>query len=625
MSDAVLPLHIRRSSSSTTTARIHPPPTPTKSREAFYSDDMPPQMKMEASTSGPSREEHLPIDPELQSRPEGCMGRLPRLTWLFSAYILTGVIAVTWLIYCCVRYTRAIQVYKDDPIRFHYTLIFAALSFFSLAIIVVNLCVVSMGVKLTNLSHAVDQCFLFLASLSALIPAAFNVVAIAIYHDQSPTRDPYLSLVGRCTIDSDIVWSGVSGGCESDISFGVWLAVAIVRIVVTLVVLVTFHWLTWTQIQDPDWGSPLREPQTLSTVSLVPGPRIARGKLQKRRSRQPSIQGTSSSTLGDHQPWRTFSSSGHQSTSRLTYVPSHLLRPADPYTPVAARHLSYSRSISNPSVRITDPSSSHVGEHAGGQQYEALATTSPVSSNGDDPNDAADLNQFAASFRSLVERVSKETEAASVLHSASRSATPTESASPDSYAFGYGYGYAGRRSFSPQPRRRSYSPPPTSPTSSGSSHYLQRSSSVPPSHPPTSVHHFPSEAHEQYNAYHNNTSEREVLNMQRRLLNAHQVMLMEQAERSQNYEHVVVLGTTVRRMSTIPSLSDTPLPWTPTSEKSMAFGVTRNSTTSTLLSLGNRLNRNRNSSGTPSTPTPPPPPTSAVEPDADFRPPSPEP
>lgn len=41
--------------------------------------------------------------------PEGCFGRLPRITWLFCAYILTGLISATWLVYSCVRYTRAIQ------------------------------------------------------------------------------------------------------------------------------------------------------------------------------------------------------------------------------------------------------------------------------------------------------------------------------------------------------------------------------------------------------------------------------------------------------------------------------------------------------------------------------------
>lgn len=49
---------------------------------------------------------------------EGCFGRLPRITWLFSAYILTGLISVTWLVYSCVRYARAIQ---GEPVLMNVT------------------------------------------------------------------------------------------------------------------------------------------------------------------------------------------------------------------------------------------------------------------------------------------------------------------------------------------------------------------------------------------------------------------------------------------------------------------------------------------------------------------------
>lgn len=82
--------------------------------------------------------------------------------------------------------------------------------------------------------------------------------------------------------------------------------------------------------------------------------------------------------------------------------------------------------------------------------------------------------------------------------------------------------------------------------------------------------------------------------LQRRLLNAHQIMLMEQAERSQSYEHVIVLGNAVRRMSTIPSLPDADRePWTPNSDTptfATPRDLTRSPTTSTVATSGARRN-----------------------------------
>ncbi|KAG8872206.1 hypothetical protein FRB97_007877 [Tulasnella sp. 331] len=596
--DVGLPQYNRRSSSSTVTRKPPASIIPSTSRETLPYDVMMPHTKPEPSplAQGPRPavlHERL-IEPEPQ--PGGYFRRLPRITWLFSAYILTGAIAATWLVYCCVRYTRATQVYRTDPLRFHYTVAFSALSFVALGVVVANLCVVSVGVKLTASVHVVDQCLLLLASISALVPAAFNVGAIAIHHSQSSTRDPYLSLVGRCSIDSDIVWSGVA-----------------------------FHWLTWIQVVDPDWGTPTRQALSISfsTASLVPfPPQPVNGKLRKKRH---SSQAALSPTTDNAQPqWRTFSTasshSHHQSASNLTYVPSHLLRPVGPRYPFQQPQPLSGQDGSSPRRGGLSPKLSPHDPvlHTGVYQYEAVGMSSPLSS--DESGDgAADLNRFAASFRSLVERVSRETESAAVL-ATSPSPPPVSvgSASPDSHAYTYGYGYSGRRSFSPPSRRRSYSPPPSGTaseeaSSSTSSHPLQRSNSIPPSHPPSTLHRFSSEAHSQYNAYHN-LADVDTLNMQRRLLNAHQVMLMEQAERSEMYEHVVVLGSAVRRMSTIPSLSET-APRTPTSEKSLALGghgAMRNSTTSSALSM-NGTGLRRFGYGTGATPTPTPPPISAVD------------
>lgn len=106
--DVVLPQYNRRSSSSTATAKLPISSITSSSRDALHRDVMTPQTKPEASTSalGPVVERE---EPELEPRPGGWFGRLPRVTWLFSAYFLTGIIAVTWLAYCCVRYTRAAQ------------------------------------------------------------------------------------------------------------------------------------------------------------------------------------------------------------------------------------------------------------------------------------------------------------------------------------------------------------------------------------------------------------------------------------------------------------------------------------------------------------------------------------
>jgi len=494
----------RRQSTSSTKIPIRNVEPTTETGEAVPVQFVPvtPEVKLEFDQSGQST-----LRNTVEPGPDGRSGRLPRLTRLLCAYVFTGVVSTAWLVYCVVRYIRADQVYATDALRHSYASAFASLSLVTLSVVAGNLCIVAMGVKFSSKSHGVLQSALFVASACALFPAIFNIAVLCLMHGDD-LRDTSLSLQGRCTIDSDLVWSGKIGGCANTVPWGMWLAVAIVRLVVTFGFLLAFHLLTWTQVLETKWQP------SISTVALVASPGTAR---PSKRPRAPSsIAPDSVSSFNDHR--RTFSSSLNHATN-VTYVPHHLLRPSPAMAPVT--------SFSSP----PRPYNTYVDEEG---------------------DDSGDLNRFAATFRTMVERVSRETEAASVLSESSDPSSPRRSTSP----------------------RRSYSP---------SGPQIPRSNSIPSS----------SSSHRYYPAdliapYELGESE----NLQRRLLNAHQIMLMEQAERSQSYEHIIVLGNPVRRMSTIPSLADSggePMPWTPSSE-TPTFGppsprdITRSPTSSSARS-----------------------------------------
>ncbi|KAG8979882.1 hypothetical protein FRB90_007848 [Tulasnella sp. 427] len=373
-----------------------------------------------------------------------------------------------------------------------------------------------------------------------------------------------MSLVGQCRWDIDVVWGGRSGLCgDAPARWGGWLAGAIVRFVVTLLFLIVCHWLTWLIGSDGRTHSSAsgHRPRSQSTASLMNSNRTKRGRQASQPNPYPA---SSASSSQDHR--RTFSSSNTahaQSPSSLTYVPNHLTRAAQSPSSVTK---SPSKGMSDEATARPSGSSNSHDQPAG-----RLSPTSDISDYYSDVEDGGDLNRFAANFRTLVDRVSRETDdgarlPAAPIYNLTRPPLVSRTTPP----------YPPRRSPSPRnssSRRSSFAQEtnggagPSSPTAQGSS---------------SSIH--------QVNEIESSRAHRDA-QMQHDLLQAHRLMLLEQAMRAESYEHIVVLGGAVRRMSTIASVADPSErgepPWTPTSGASSymtPMDLTRSPTSSTARS-----------------------------------------
>lgn len=518
------------------------------------------------------RERIAPRQPQPRPAPEESPEREQpdRYYWLGLAHAGVTVVLVGWSIFCVVRYSRAIRGHADDAQRRRYAIAFTVFSSLALAIFSVNL---SRALRLPPRLHLVQQGVLFLGSVSLLIPTLFDLAFVSLWRHHSPTGST-MSLVGQCRWDIDVVWGGRSGQCPDGPSrWGGWLAGAIVRFIVTLLFLIACHGLTWLIDSDRHAHSTGSRQRSQSTSSLM-------NSHKSRRGRQPSKPAppTTSSSSSSQGHRRTFSSSNtaHASSpSSLTYIPNHLTRPTkSPSSTSKSPPKGY-----DATPRPSGSSNSH--DPPAGR----FSPSSDISDYYSDVDDGGDLNRFAANFRTLVERVSRETEDGSRLPSPSpiyNLARPSMSRNntappPTAYA--------------PPSARRSPSPRRSSSRRSS----LQENNGAGPSSPTaqTTSRSNDVDAHAQ---------------MQHDLLQAHRLMLLEQAMRAESYEHIVVLGGAVRRMSTIASVADgsersyREPPWTPTSGASSymtPMELTRSPSSSTARS-GRRNPMSRH------TTTPPP-------------------
>ncbi|KAG9025072.1 hypothetical protein FS837_005098 [Tulasnella sp. UAMH 9824] len=483
--------------------------------------------------STPKRERIAPRQPQPRPASEESPEREQpnRLYRLGLAHAGVTVVLVGWSIYCVVRYSLAIRV---------------------------NL---SRALRLPPRLHLVQQGVLFLGSVSLLIPTLFHLAFVSLWRHRSPAGST-MSLVGQCRWDIDVVWGGRSGQCpDGPAKWGGWLAGAIVRFIVTLLFSIACHWLTWLIDSDRRAHSAGSRQRSTSSASLMHS--------DKTRGRHPSKPAppTSSSASSSHGHRRTFSSSNtaHASSpSSLTYIPHHLTRPAKSPS---------STSKSPPKgYEATPRPSGSSGSHD--PPVGRLSPTSDISDYYSDVDDGGDLNRFAANFRTLVERVSRETEdgarlpSPSPIYNLTRPAMSRTNSAPPPTAYAPPSAHPPRRS--PSPRN-----------SSSRRSSLQENNGAGPSSPTTAT-----------TASRSNELDAHA-QMQHDLLQAHRLMLLEQAMRAESYEHIVVLGGAVRRMSTIASVADgsersyREPPWTPTSGTSSymtPMELTRSPSSSTARS-----------------------------------------
>ena len=164
---------------------------------------------------------------------------------MFSAGLLSfnlnHVIVGSWATYTTVRYFVAYAVYQESTRR-SAALSLAIVS--SLSLILVAGLALSLMLpcsithhhpRLRSLHKSPHHVLQFLVSLFLFAPTVVNLVLVLVWRHIGSN----LSLRGRCHWNVDVVWVGVGGQCASHApAFGVWLTAAILRLVLTVLVLV---------------------------------------------------------------------------------------------------------------------------------------------------------------------------------------------------------------------------------------------------------------------------------------------------------------------------------------------------------------------------------------------------
>ena len=154
------------------------------------------------------------------------------------------VVLGSWATYTTVRYFIAYAVYPGSErrsialslgIASSLSLLFVATLVLSFAL---SCRVTHHRPRLRSLHRSFHYVLQFLVSFFLIAPAIVNLVFVLVWRHATSS----LSLRGRCHWGIDVVWIGVGGQCASGAPvFGVWLTAAILRLVLTTVVLVRRH------------------------------------------------------------------------------------------------------------------------------------------------------------------------------------------------------------------------------------------------------------------------------------------------------------------------------------------------------------------------------------------------
>ncbi|KAF8588038.1 hypothetical protein K439DRAFT_700827 [Ramaria rubella] len=157
-----------------------------------------------------------------------------------------GVTLLIWVTYCTIRYFIAVKVYGEDPVRSRYALGMAIASTFTIVFFAVQVITTLLSIndlrghgRLKLIVHSLTYIsFAFIVGLTIL-----NLALVHLWRTpQNPTQFGR-SLQGRCNWDLDIVWSGTGMTCTQGHAapYGKWLGAAIFRLVISLVLLVAYH------------------------------------------------------------------------------------------------------------------------------------------------------------------------------------------------------------------------------------------------------------------------------------------------------------------------------------------------------------------------------------------------
>ncbi|GBE86959.1 hypothetical protein SCP_1002040 [Sparassis crispa] len=198
--------------------------------------------------------------------------RLRRLRWTRRTTLL---IMTSWAVYNTVRYYVAFTMFEYRP-RQIVLLVLGTCTALSIALVISSLLISAFAPHIgwyhtPHAPHVIVQTVLYYcASVLLLGPAVANLVFVFLWRHSAETID---TLRGRCHWDIDVLWSGVGTQCDGTHSptWASWVAGSVVRLVLTVAVIITYHWSAYRYdvTRQPSRKYRLFHPRT-SVSSVTP-------------------------------------------------------------------------------------------------------------------------------------------------------------------------------------------------------------------------------------------------------------------------------------------------------------------------------------------------------------------
>ncbi|KII90062.1 hypothetical protein PLICRDRAFT_40243 [Plicaturopsis crispa FD-325 SS-3] len=366
-----------------------------------------------------------------------------RLRTLSATKIALEVVMNSWATYNTVRYFIAFTSHPSVE-RQSVSLALGTSTTVSFAILLASrfISVFSQHLQTHNISRRTLK-FLrdglqYASSALLLSPAVVN---FALVFSWRASTNADLSLAGRCSWDIDVAWPS-GGTCEASPAWGAWLAAAIVRLVVTLLVVAGYHVVSWSY-DETRRPSRSRRRHSRRTASSEGQHLRTDGPFLRMPSSDATLRGSDYFTSSDGQKhsrdgtrWSTFDESQRNSSEELRPRSRDQLKPPDgrsgSRSTSVSRPRSLSRTRSSRQISRQGSSENDEDEDTASRTIEApvpaaqyqlrrtssfsgLHTGSAISQTGalslqtnDQPD--TDLHGFVDRFRALVSQVTRETE-----------------------------------------------------------------------------------------------------------------------------------------------------------------------------------------------------------------------
>ncbi|EIN05172.1 hypothetical protein PUNSTDRAFT_122501 [Punctularia strigosozonata HHB-11173 SS5] len=324
---------IGRQTTEAHTAESHQALLSPRSREAFARDlnlERGQEQAREPAAGG-GRESRPAVDIEgaggLRTQGRRAVRRRRKTRWF--RVVLEAVICL-WTMYTVARYFIGSAIYTSHD-RHTIAFILGASSSLSLLLffLSVTLTYSDLSALSPHTSAYLITFFQYFASFFLLLPAIANFILVFVWHHTSDLGE---SLEGRCNWDLDVVWTGVGHTCQAGAAtgWGVWLVLAVVRMVLTLGVLELYRFV-WHLTRGP-----LSVVPSTLAVSAVHVPRRIRTTSQSHSHRSsflPFLWNRSTSTMQTSpQPHNTPTdpSPGGQRMVSIAAAPVSVPRVRDP-------------------------------------------------------------------------------------------------------------------------------------------------------------------------------------------------------------------------------------------------------------------------------------------------------